>query len=173
MPRSRRGTLALLLCSAGTSLGAAQPKELVSKDGGFAVVMPCEPSYETTPVDTAQGRIVVHAYSCQATGFYAMVTYVQASDLSGDPEERLDNTRDGAIGRLRGGKLIAEEKISVGGHPGRAIRAEGINNQLAVSRFILVQKENRLFTILAGANKTSAPEKEIQKFMGSFRLLGK
>lgn len=146
-------------------------RETISKEGGFAIVMPCEPKYESTPVDTAQGRVVMHGYSCQAAGFMAMAIVVEAHDLSGDPVERLDNTRDGAIGRLRSGKLTAEEAIQVAGHPGRAIRAEGANDQLAVARFILVQKQNRLYQILAGTRKTGAPEAEIAKFLGSFRLL--
>ena len=162
-----------LLLSAAAPAAPASPKEVVSKEGGFAIVMPCEAKAETTPVDTAQGRMVMYGYSCQAEGFMAMAMAVQAVDLSGDPVQRLDNTRNGALARIQGGKLLAEQAIQVGGHPGRAIRAEGMNDQLAVARFILVQKQNRLYQILAGTRKTAAPEKEIEKFMASFRLLEK
>lgn len=166
-------SLALLLWLGAPPAGPGPSKEVVSQEGGFAIVMPCVPKAETTPVDTAQGRMVMHGLSCQAPGFMAMAVAVQATDLSGDPVERLDNTRDGAVARVREGKVTAEEVITVEGRPGRAVRLEGANGQLAVARFILDQKQNRLYQVFAGTTRTGAPEKEIEKFLASFRLLEK
>jgi hypothetical protein len=167
------GWLVLFVAAQAASAEAGPAKEIVSKDPNFSVIMPCEPEYKATPVETAQGTITTHQYQCDAGGFLAMMMHLQMPDASGDVEQRLDGARDGAVRRTRGGRLIAEEKITVGGYPGREIRMEATGDLLGISRFVIVQKDRRMYSLITMTKKAGAPEAEMKAFLRSLQLLDK
>ena len=85
----------------------------------------------------------------------------------GDPERVLDGARDGAVGNVNG-VLRSEQRIALGGHPGRDLVVDVPGQVVARQRIYLVGR--RLYQLIVVTDQPpSSPE--IERSLNSFRLL--
>ena len=139
--------------------------EFTSKEGGFSVLMPKEP---TMRKQTAPGSVEV----CMFIAEYPVVAYgVRYNDLPGkvaDPEKALDDGCAGAV-RSSGGMLLTEKKISLDGYPGREIRIKTRDNIIYTARIYVVGQ--RFYQTIVTVPEGMDISKAMKKFMDSFKLI--
>lgn len=133
--------------------------------------MPTEPTYATTPTQTALGNIESHMASINDTAnntFFAVMwsDYPASAMASTTPEHVLDGARDGAVANVKG-KLLAEKKITANGYPGREVRLASTDNSfVAIDRMYIVK--NRLYQAMVVWPTTSEDVPTTRKFLESF-----
>jgi hypothetical protein len=148
-------------------------KPFSSKEGGFTVLMPGQPTQENRRVNTEVGPIPVQAFSVVRRGeaLYA----VAYSDF---PENISQNSRDVdrllaqvASGFAQGakGRLVSQQNIRLGDFPGREIRLQLNRGVIARGRLFVVNK--RLYQVIVVTGQERNLTKSIEGFFKSFRLL--
>ena len=154
-------------------------------ESGFTVRMPGKPSKRTQSMDTAVGKIQLTTLAAEKGGEAFIVGYNDFPDSPAvrdrDPEELLNNARDGAV-RTVNGKVTSEKAITMNGHPGKEFSGEGISQEADSSgkrqEFTFTERiywvVPRLYQVLYIRPKTTAaPSDDGQKFLDSFRLTEK
>ncbi|MBN1638198.1 MAG: hypothetical protein JW866_04475 [Ignavibacteriales bacterium] len=151
--------------------------EFVDKAGGFAVEFPDQPERMTQSVPTEVGDIeMVYYQSMNASG--EVVFMVSYNDYPaelvemGDPDNMLEEGKNGALGTIAGAKVISSKKIEYDGNPGIEFYATGDSQGYAVAvkaRMYLVG--NRLYQVMILGLEGTADEDEMDDFLDTFRLL--
>jgi hypothetical protein len=82
----------------------------------------------------------------------------------------LDNMRDGFLRRTPGTRVLAEQQITIEGHPGRELQVakEGMPGVMSVRLYVVGK---RLYTMLIGSDGTPRGTAERDRFLSSFRLI--
>lgn len=148
-------------------------KPFSSKDGGFAVLMPGQPTQENRTVKTEIGSIPVRAFSVLRRGeaLYA----IAYSDFPGSfPQNPGDIDRllaQVASGFAQGakGRLVSQQTIRLGNFPGRDIRLQLDRGLIARGRVFVVN--SRLYQVIVVTGQERNLTKSIEGFFKSFRLL--
>jgi hypothetical protein len=170
--------LCFVLACTALALAACAPeldwRELSVREGGFTVLLPGKASREARTLDTSAGAVTMTMYACSLKHGTMAIAYADypAGALAGERgRERLDAERD-ALLRNIGATSHSEERVSVGGLPGRQIYAEGrtgTRSALLKARFVVAG--NRLYQIAYVGEPNGLKMADIDMFLNSFRLL--
>jgi hypothetical protein len=139
--------------------------EIASTDGGFQVVMPCQP--DPRPESPVIGLVLV---SCSADTFFARVSALPVIVL-GEPDAELTDEVSLAVDDLEQGQLVTSQAITLGQYPGRAFRASSANGVVTMHRIVLAGDRNRLYHVMAAASADAVPEERMNAFLGSFAIV--
>jgi hypothetical protein len=155
-------------------LAACKPgrwREYSNQEGKFSVLLPGKPDETVQNVDTAAGAITTYRYQIDSnnTSFAVAYTDYPADLISlSNPEELLNEAREGALSNIQG-KLLEEQQVKVNGFPGRHLRIESSGSKMMLeARIFLV--DSRLYQVLAAYRTGSVEDREITKFLNSFKL---
>lgn len=148
---------------AWTESSSWAPRSLVGE--GFTVALPRPPRRMEQPIETPNGTVVLTSYMVE----YADAAFAVFYSPRPSPEaldETLDKARDGVVANL-GGKLVSEERVTVGGVPARDLRiATPDGSTSVVSRLILT--DERMYQLTTVMPKANADHPAIGWFFGSF-----
>ena len=170
MPISR----AVLPPLVALALTVPQPQwtQLVSRPGGFTVLMPGRPTFQPATARDASGATSLGTWTLQLkNGAEFGVVY---ADLPAAVVERtppdvlLDGARDGQLRNTKG-NLLTERDLVLHGHPGREVTVKTTWGVYAC-RILLVRR--RLFQVMAVSPDLNAYTRDRRRFLDSFRLLG-
>ncbi len=156
---------------------APKPQEFKSEAGRFSVMAPVALEEETQTYEIPEGKVVSHMFAGDLGGIGYVVVYADNPEEAVrkmDPEKFLDRARDGAVNKVNG-KLVTETKITLEGNPGRefvveASEAGGEEWTIKVRLFLV---KNRLYVIDAAFKKGKVELSEVDRFLQSFKLIGK
>ena len=149
-------------------------QEFTSEEGGFTVLMPSTPTYETSEIPTAIGPVVMHTFSVSAKKWAYMVIYsdYDAESVNGvDPSTMLDGARDGVMKQI-GGTVVVDRSITLGDYPGKEVEVVTPDKQFRC-RARLYMVANRLYQAIAVAPGKGKLPKDAEKFLASFRLVAR
>ncbi len=142
--------------------------------GKFTVLMPGQPQQRRQQQQTRLGTLEIYTFAVEQPGLSAhLVTYTDFPPRfiqSADPNDLLDNGRDEVIRRVQG-QLLSEERITLGGSPGRELKLRAPGELIIHSRIYLVNQ--RLYQLIVVTPESKAPNLSgsIRGFFQSFRLL--
>jgi hypothetical protein len=138
--------------------------------GEFSVLLPGAPQVETQQQETAVGAVPMTTYSVELEdgwlAYMVSVTEYPAS-VQADAESMLDGGRDGMVQAV-GAELTAEERIEVGGHPGRDLDMRTPEGFHVRARVVLVYP--RLYQLLVVATDQTYRAEDVERFFASFAL---
>jgi hypothetical protein len=162
----------LLLLLSGVAYAQPAWRELRSTEGRFAAKFPGTPQQMTKPMRTAMGNLTARLFLLEAKDqpFYAIayVDYPKEKITGKKADELLDGARDSAVTNV-GGKLAGEQKITLGGFPGRELRVEKIRgDMILVCRLYLV--DERLYQALVVMPRAKESPEAIQPFFDGFAI---
>jgi len=168
--------LALLVTAAGSSALAADDwKDFSSPEGRFSVDFPGTPQQAKQPMQTKVGTLVARIAMLSSSNnlFYGVLylDYPKATLEKYSADDLLEGSRESAVKRVKGGRLVGEEKISLAGNPGRQFIVEAPGDVRMTVRVYLVN--NRLYWLIASvksSDKGSEKEADPTHFFDSFKL---
>ena len=135
-------------------------KTFVSEEGGFAVTFPEEPTGDSNE----SGMRYKVDLGPRTFGVVCAKDFTRAES----PEKTLNNNADEFMKTCKG-TLIKKSPISVGRHPGVAIRFKTTAPAgVTEARYFLVKEQ--LFILLT-FTRNGTPEADAQRFLNSFKLL--
>ena len=142
-----------------------------SSEGGFHATFPGVPQAGTVTAGPPEHPIsvrqfVAHWETPSLDCVIAYIDYAKADIASSKPEEVLANARDGAAKQGQG-KVTADESITVGGYPAKAIKIE---QEVAWVYSRLILANERLYVVTV-ATPAGVPEPaEVGTFFESFTI---
>lgn len=154
-------------------------REFSSAAGRFAVTMPGEPRLNVQRMPTPDGAgIPLHIHTLLTSAEYGVIYADYPFEVKGDEVQRrlLDDGARGAVASV-GARLLDLKEVSLGGHPGRALKELMPDGRVMHVRLYLVG--SRLYQVAvtlpkleAAAPEAAFAEEVAAKFLDSFRLLG-
>jgi hypothetical protein len=146
-------------------------QDVVSKEGGFRVLMPGSPRMTDSVVHTRLGSLQVKAYDIDSGDSEFSVFYgdLDSSGLANvSSEEWIDAVRDIYI--VRSKAILLDEKIlSFHGRFGKETRYEISGLGKVARRMYAVN--GRIYTLNVASKKQGAQEDSIARFFDSFEIL--
>ena len=148
----------------------AEWKEFHSTPGRFTVMLPGDPTEDSSQVTTAIGPVDVHMFHHDEIFLSFLVGY---SDLPDRPDmvyntdKMFDGSRNEVVRKVNA-RVISEQPITVDGNPGRLIILEKDNN--LNMKIKLVWLRPRLYQVVIAANDIRAGSADIDRFMDSFKI---
>jgi len=147
-----------------------------SFEGNFKAMLPGEPDYSASQVDTKVGQINLHSFAVEANGgsvayFVFYSDYPEGTEEDTDPKVLLESARDGVIGD-DDSRQTREEKIDIAGHPGLEfdfVQGNGANQTYGYWRLYMVK--NRLYQIGIISIGEPAIDFKVKAIYNSFNLL--
>jgi hypothetical protein len=132
--------------------------------------MPGKPTNSSQP-SSAGTTTYLFSLTKGSDSYLASYTDVPTNLAGLDPEELLDNGRDGAINST-GGELVEETKITLGEFPGRdfTYKITALNGNIRQRAYVVEQRLYQLVTTGTGNAVNSA---DAEKFFNSFKLTGR
>jgi hypothetical protein len=82
-----------------------------------------------------------------------------------------DAAREGVLSSLTQGHLVSEERITLGGYPGRSLQLTAAGDLLVHSHFIILQDKNRLLQALVVSQAGLTDEQQIATLLDSLAIL--
>jgi hypothetical protein len=165
-------TALFLLPGAGGQMAMGQGSgismmTLTSRLGGFTVLMPGRPSYQSKPVNTKAGVLTLHSYNVETHGgdFAYSVMFNDYPAAPTNIKSFFDRVRDGAT---EGKRLLKEVKLDLNGYPGRGMVIEDDNNKYFVADYLVGM---RLYQLIFSMRKDGQLPANAGKFLNSFELL--
>jgi hypothetical protein len=163
----KRAFVFLILLAGIAYADATAWKELPAKDGRWTVKFPGAPTEEKvstpTQVGTLEANIWMVALPTNVAYAASVMDYPNPIPKA-QVETKLDDARDGMVGKVKG-KLAAEAKITLaGGFPGREARVL-IGDATLLVRTYLVNR--RLYQLMVIMGNGAEPD----TFFGSFKVL--
>ena len=145
-----------------------------SKDGGFVVAMPGQPTETVSAVKLPVGSLQVHVWTVargRDTAFIVCYSdYPEDFIKAKSADAVLDGARDGAVSETKG-QLLNEVHIDLKGYSGRDITiAVAAGKGASRDRMFLVGR--RLYQLLVGTVPSEVRSAEVERFFKSFRLTG-
>ncbi len=162
-----------LLCLALVSACAPKPIEFSSAAGRFSLTSPVELTESSKELDSVAGKMTLHRFTGSGKTHTFVACYCdQVTSLETDERESLlDTYRNGEIKTFRG-TLVSEKKITLDGHPGRAIVATGLSDQghdMTINfRILLVG--HRYYEFVAFAPAGELNQSAVDAFMQSIKI---
>jgi hypothetical protein len=162
-------TVCLMACG-------SKPQEFKSGPGKFSVMTPVPLKETTQDLESEGGKIKLYLFAGQDGNIGYFVSYCDYPPEVAKPdkaEQMLDGARNGAVSNARG-KLVSEDKISLGKYPGRELVFDARSpHELAVTfKGRLFMVTNRLYQIMVVSPRGQSGAKEYDTFLQSFKLLG-
>ncbi len=148
-------------------------KEFVSTTGGFSILFPGSPSDSIQKIEG--GAIHFHRLRTQAE--YSVIYADSPTPIENEETARnvLDGGAQGAVASLSG-ELLELKEITLGTHPGRALKAKLPDGKILRARMFLVSQRLYQIAITTPAESGSAVEETsfyelaASKFLNSFKL---
>jgi hypothetical protein len=166
--------LALLLQPGLTPAQDQKWKPFSSKAGGFSVLVPGVPTEKDQAITTLAGVInckmyeVTLAQGALVTAYNDLPQKVQP----GGEKAVLDGARDGAVANVKG-KLLSDKDIKLGTAPGREVEIDVQGKARIRTRIYLVNGSRMYQVMVVGANADFPASKDANRFLDSFKLIGK
>ena len=166
--------IAAFLLASGFQQPAMRPPaqswtQFQSKEGGFSILMPGQPTRKVVHIETAAGTMDSIMFKADIDSASYQVAYFDIMFApSGDDliNKLLDGARDGGLGETKS-QLVGETQITLDGFLGREIKAKSPKGFI-ISRLYMVK--DRLYgTIIEGLEKIDSPA--AIKFLDSFKLV--
>ena len=153
-------------------------REYASPQGRFAVLVPGDMTLNTQQLPTPDGKgVTLHIHSLGTSAEYGVIHADYPFEVSGAEMRRrlLDDGARGAVESV-GAQLLEAKEISLGEHPGRALKELMRDGRVMHARMYLVG--SRLYQVAVTLPKldaadpaTAFAEETAAKFLDSFRLL--
>jgi hypothetical protein len=166
----------LLLAALLLAACAPNTKELSPQAGRFSVKAPVTLVEQLQTIDTGGGKIEAHTYTGEKDGISYVVAYTdfrQEIINQNDPLEMLNTARDTMLSSIKG-NLLLETRLTLGDAVGRELilgyTASDGAERVMRARIYLVK--NRLYQVIAVADKGQEMADSITKFLDSFKLSG-
>ena len=163
--------LVLLGVGLSASAFADEWKEYSSQEGRLAVDFPGTPQQAKQPMQTKVGTLVarIAMQSPSNNVFYGVLylDYPKSTLEKYSADDLLDGSRDSAVKRVKGGRLVGEDKISLAGNPGRQFKVDAPGDVHMTVRVYLVM--NRLYWLIASV-KDADKDADPKRFFDSFKL---
>ncbi len=144
-----------------------------SDSGGFSIQMPSSPDEEVRTVESTVGPVEAYLFTAdQGNNGVFMVTYADYPESlfeEKSPTDLLDAARDGGVA-ASGGKLLAEESITLDQYPGRYLTVEFANGA-GQSKVYVYLVGRRLYQILWTGPQARASFDAVDTYLNSFELL--
>ena len=166
--------LALLVLLGASPCVAAETswKEFSSAEGGFAALMPEEPTTTITRVFTRKGALDTHITSSSDLELneylVSWTEYPQDDIEQRATEENFRRMRD-ALVAYKKGKVLSETTFTLEGHPARALVFETDDDRVTRVRFYHVGK--RIYQVMTVTKNGRKYAEDSERFLNSFRLL--
>ena len=159
--------LAVAVAAWSGSAAAQQWQEYKPAGAGYRVELPGTPESKTREQPTPQGpATVTMARVAQGkSGYLTSHAVYQANALPSDPQQALDNARDGV---LKNGKLVSEKRLTVSGTPARRLVMESSGQTV---HLLIVVKDNMMFQALYHQPQGGDVPADVERFMSSFALV--
>jgi hypothetical protein len=146
-------------------------KEYKSAEGHYSVLFAGTPQQTTQRMDTKVGKLdaKVTMLAIKDDVFYAVafVDYPKDAVATAKPDDLLNGARDGAVTNVNG-TLVSEEKITMGGYPGRELKISAPGDLSLSARIYLVKA--RLYQTIVVAHKAKENVGDTKKFLTSFKF---
>jgi hypothetical protein len=155
----------------GTSNTITNPpawQEYTNAEGRFSIEFPGTPTREVVRSPGRSGKVLAVTFTAEASGVTYSVAF-QDFDGKQTPEQVVDQSRADLLAG-KSGKLLGEKDVSAGDWKGKDFVADVPNHGKAHMRFFVVGK--RLYKLTAVGAGASPSERNVVKFMGSFRVSG-
>jgi len=169
----RSVSLAALLSLALAGAQAVQAQQWIDhrpNGGGYRVAFPAQPIEDGRNVDTTLGAVKMRTTAVEIDGriFMTIDSVYPANLPMGDPESDLDIVRDGGVRNVNG-KLLSEERLSIGNAPARRVVID-IPRSNQAAEALIVLDDHRLFqAVYVGPRGTQSTE-QANRFLSSFAL---
>lgn len=170
--------LTAFLLSGLEMLHAADDWSVVkSHEGNFKAILPGEPDYSTSKVDTELGQLDLHTYAVEANDgnlayFVFYSDYPEGTEKETDPKVLLQSARDGVVGDTS--RQTREQKIQIGDHPGLEFDfVQGTGAAKTYGYWQLYMVNNRLYQIGIISIGEPAVDYKVKAIYGSFDLIKK
>jgi hypothetical protein len=153
----------------------SQGQEVKSEAGKFTVVSPVSLKETPETVDTPAGKVNAYMFSGEREGkaLFAIVyaDYPETMVTSSNRDKIVESAARGAVSNVNG-KLIASNKVSVSGNPGREVVAQikSGNGQEGTLKSRVFLVKNRLYQVMTIAAQSEAGSAELDNFLTSFKL---
>ena len=149
-------------------------------EGGFKVLSPGELTQKVDSVETAIGLMAYHQFVYQENpenieNVVYMITYVDYPEgtITEDSTALLNDFFSATIesaAQSVGGMLVYSDPYEQQGHPGRVWKIHYLEGKAAIKTVAFVAGR-RFFTIQTSTFRKNALDRDIDKFMESFRLI--
>ena len=169
----RSVSLAALLSLTLAGAQAVQAQQWIDhrpNGGGYRVAFPAQPIEDGRNVDTTLGAVKMRTTAVEIDGriFMTIDSVYPANLPMGDPESDLDLVRDGGVQNVNG-KLLSEERLSIGNAPARRVVID-IPHSNQAAEALIVLDDHRLFqAVYVGPRGTQSTE-QANRFLSSFAL---
>ena len=159
--------LALAALTVGAAAHAQQWQEYKPAGAGYRVELPGTPESKSREQPTPAGpATVTMARVAQGkSGYLTSHAVYQTGALPSDPQQALDNARDGV---LKNGKLVSEKRVTVDGTPARRLVLESSGQ---VVHLLIVVKGNTMYQALYHQPQGGDLPPDVERFMSSFKLV--
>lgn len=140
-----------------------------SPEGGFSVWLPRSPKSSVTPSDSEVGKLDNHIFEVSLPSGSFTVGYTDYPPefiAQVDPEQMLDNVRDGELRGLKA-TLREDHPITLGDYTGREVLAE-TESLVLKTRIYLIK--NRLYQMIAITRTEAQLAAEGTTFLNSFQV---
>jgi len=139
-----------------------------SNEGGFSAILPGIPKQKSEPITSTNGPTVLHSFMIEENegrSFYLVVYSDYETTL--DAEASLNTVISAQLASMKG-KITADKKTAVNGHPGRSVTLE---NEDAVFYSSVYIAGKRLYQVMYGLEKGQSLSADARKFLDSFKIL--
>lgn len=140
--------------------------EYVSREGGFIVLMPMEPTKQEITVPSEFGQIKMHMLQSLSLSPLAACTVIYSDYPDEAAARKIFDKRSESLAKT--GKVLSGRDISLDGHPGSEMRVETEPGKVMVNRIFLVGK--RAYQVMVVSQEPDADSPQLRKFLESFRL---
>ena len=184
-------TIFTIVCIAGSSLAQQPPPPPIartvsesstrlfeSKDGGFKIAFPSNPTFKSSQVDSSFGKASINTYYLPTTFAEYVVVYMDFPTVLSekfDLDTRFDAMRDAQVKSAKG-KVISEVEIQYGSYYGRQFTVE-TGHLTYTTRTIAVEQRIFILTVTTKGSLSRQSEKlqasnesRITKFLDSFTV---
>lgn len=166
-------TAASVATTAPASANSLEFKELVSKEGGFSILLPGTPQQDKQNAGDDANPMYLYYYSAKVSQnllyFASFIDYSDEIVKNRQPEDILKNVQNGSVSRADTNKLVSEKTLTVAGLPAREYEYSDANQISYLTRAFLSGK--RLYQIgvvyAAGFKPNSS---DVDKFFNSLKL---
>jgi hypothetical protein len=166
-------TLGGLAFSIGSSIGAAEWKEVAAPEVGFHAFMPGTPRLEQNTQETPAGNVELHKFTVEPKGkreLFMIVSVRVPMDVSrelGGTERLLELGRQDLLSASQG-QLLSERQIRLGSCPG--LELEVLPPKGAIVKARIYATANQFYQVAVHVPRIRLASADVQKFFDSFRL---
>lgn len=142
-------------------------REVRSDEGGFTVLLPAKPRFETQSLPSQGAQLQLRQWSSKARQTAFAIGYV---DLPPEGSDALAVMRE-ALLRNISGKTISDNPVTIDGLPGRDILAEGrVGDSAVVLRLRSITGKKRLYNLAVLGPPEDFQPSEIETFFMSLNV---